>query len=365
MKKVLIITNIPSPYRVEFFNQLGKKCDLTVLFEKRQSDERDESWNNYKFEFFKGIFLHGKSIAVDMAICLDVIKYVKDSSFDCIICMDFITPTGMLAIQYMKMHKIEYWLESDGGFAKSGRGIKEKIKKYFIKDAKGYFSTNKEHDNYYVRYGAEREKIVRYPFSSITKQDLEVEIKNLNENKEKKRKRLEITEDKIILSVGQFIHRKGFDLLLEVAKNLPKSVGIYIIGGKPTQEYLEIKEKYQLDNIHFLGFKLKKELGDYYDCADLFVFPTREDIWGLVINEAMAHALPVITTMKCGAGIELIQNEKNGYLIPADSLTALDKAIRNGLEDRFLINARLKSFETIQNYTIENMVEYHIKILKL
>lgn len=39
MKKVLIITNIPSPYRVEFFNQLGKKCDLTVLFEKRQSDE--------------------------------------------------------------------------------------------------------------------------------------------------------------------------------------------------------------------------------------------------------------------------------------------------------------------------------------
>lgn len=36
MMKILWLTNIPSPYRVKFFNELGTKCDLTVVFEKRR-----------------------------------------------------------------------------------------------------------------------------------------------------------------------------------------------------------------------------------------------------------------------------------------------------------------------------------------
>lgn len=135
--KLLFLTNVPSPYRVDFFNELGKYCDLTVTFEKRTSDERDESWKKYKFDNFKGVFLKGKSINTDTAICFDVTDYVKDKSFDKIICANFTSPTGMIAIRYMKAHHIKYWLESDGGFAKSGEGIKEKIKKHFISGANG------------------------------------------------------------------------------------------------------------------------------------------------------------------------------------------------------------------------------------
>ena len=47
MMKILWLTNIPSPYRVKFFNELGTKCDLTVVFEKRSSSERDESWKKF------------------------------------------------------------------------------------------------------------------------------------------------------------------------------------------------------------------------------------------------------------------------------------------------------------------------------
>ena len=39
--KVLFLTNIPSPYRNDFFNELGKKCDLTVLYEKKTADDRE------------------------------------------------------------------------------------------------------------------------------------------------------------------------------------------------------------------------------------------------------------------------------------------------------------------------------------
>lgn len=56
MMKILWLTNIPSPYRVKFFNELGTKCDLTVVFEKRSSSERDESWKKFKTDNFKTIF---------------------------------------------------------------------------------------------------------------------------------------------------------------------------------------------------------------------------------------------------------------------------------------------------------------------
>ena len=42
--KILFYTNIPSPYRVAFFNELGKHCELTVVFETANSTERDDAW---------------------------------------------------------------------------------------------------------------------------------------------------------------------------------------------------------------------------------------------------------------------------------------------------------------------------------
>ena len=55
--KVLWLTNIPSPYRVDFFNELGKQCELTVLFEKQASDERDDSWKKFNTDYFMPVFL--------------------------------------------------------------------------------------------------------------------------------------------------------------------------------------------------------------------------------------------------------------------------------------------------------------------
>ena len=76
--RVLFFTNVPSPYRVEFFNELGKLCELTVVFEKKTSNERDKSWGEYKFETFNGVFLPGISISTDSAFCFGFKKIIKE-----------------------------------------------------------------------------------------------------------------------------------------------------------------------------------------------------------------------------------------------------------------------------------------------
>lgn len=359
MKKVLFLTNIPSPYRVEFFNGLSKYCDLTVLYQKAKSDERDNKWVAKSTQNYNSIILHGKSINTDSALCLEVIKYLKKDQYDHIIICGVASPTEMLAMLYCQAKHIPYSVEGDGAFFSSGNIIKTGLKKKLLSHCNLALATCHEHVKYYLGHGVAPEKIRKYPFSSI--HDKDIKIITLQE-KEKCKKNLGIKEDYVILAVGQFIHRKGFDLLLRAASSFDRNVGFYLVGGNCTDEYKSILKNEVPYNIHFIEFLSKEELADFYKSADLFVFPTREDIWGLVVNEAMSYGLPVITTKRCNAGLELIKNGKNGYLIDTDNLNELVLAIQKSMNYKF---DEKYIYETIHKYTIDTMIEAHKKILKL
>ena len=365
--KILFLTNVPSPYRVDFFNELGNLCDLTVLFEKRASDERDSSWGHYVFANFKGVFLKGISINTDTAICFGVTKYLKRNCYDFIICSNFSSPTGILAVSYMQRHRIKYYIETDGGSPKTGNGFKERLKRKIIKGANGFFSTGQENDRYFLVYGADREKIYRYPFTSLYNKDL-FEKAATDDELGLLRNELHITEKHVIISVGRFSYLngygKGYDVLLKAAKKLPEDIGWYVIGGQPTEEFREMLSKTELKNFHFVDFKLKDELKKYYRASDLFVLMTVGEAWGLVINEAMACGLPVITTDKCIAGVELIENDRSGFIVPVGDVDALVDQVNRVLYDKDrLAQMGEQSLSCIRNYTFENMALEHIKIL--
>ena len=57
LKKVLFITNIPAPYRIDFYNELGKHCELTVIFEAKRAPGITFNWKENTISNFKAIFL--------------------------------------------------------------------------------------------------------------------------------------------------------------------------------------------------------------------------------------------------------------------------------------------------------------------
>lgn len=363
--RILWLTNIPSPYRVLFFEELASECDLTVVFESGASLKRDESWRKYSFRNFKGVFFKGVRTGVDSVLCPGIIRFLKRSavSYDHIIISNPLTPTGIIAALYLKGKKVRFLIESDGGFPKNSKGLREWLKKNVIGAADGWFSTAKIHDNYYLAYGAKADKIYRYPFTSLQRDDI-LKEPVCPAQKQALKEELGICEKTMVLSVGQFIHRKGFDVLLKACADIGEETGVYIVGGTPVPEYLQIIQDLNLKNIHFLPFKLKKELEKYFMAADLFVLPTREDIWGLVVNEAMAFGLPIITTDKCGAGLELITDCENGFIVPVENpnvlLERINEILKNDLLRQRMVECNLKK---ISQYTIEKMVETHIKEL--
>jgi glycosyltransferase involved in cell wall biosynthesis len=361
--KILIITNIPSPYRVDFFNELGKLCDLTVLFEKSASEERDKRWLSEEYRYFKGIIMKGITTATDKALCLEVIKYIR-KDYDHVIVCNMASPTGMLAIVFMKLLRIKYIIEGDGAFPGNRSGLKGKVKKFLMKGAKGYFSTAEMHDRYYLTNGADKGLIYRYPFSSIRRKNILKELPSESQ-KTKLKAKYNIEEAKLIITVGQFIYRKGFDVLLKACQYINPNIGVFIVGGKPTNEYLDMVGNLKLSNIHFTDFMSKGELFEIFQCADLFVLPTREDIWGLVINEAMACGLPVITTNRCIAGLELVTEGKNGYIVPVEDENTLANKINIVLSDeKKRREMGISCLDIINTYTIESMADRHLSILK-
>lgn len=363
MLKVLALTNIPSPYRVNFFNELGKYCRLTVMFEKSFSAERDEDWKNFKAENFTPVMLKGLSTRVNKAFCPNVVAKVKNTDFDIMFICGYNTPTAMYLIDYLRRHNKPFLLNADGGVIKKDKALVEKIKRHYISAASAWLTTSDITVDYFAHYGADRKKIYKYPFTSVYEKDVLPEPVSEGE-KNRLRAQLGLKEKKTVLSVGQFIHRKGFDVLLRAACDC-RGYQFVIVGGVPTEEYRSIVSENGLDNIVFLPFMPPSELARYYKASDLFVLPTREDIWGLVINEAAAYALPIVSTDTCVAGTEIIGACGNGIIVEKDNEKALSEAIGSILSRPDVYNElSLKSLAAARMYTLEQMAAKHIEIFE-
>ena len=93
--KVLFLTNVPSPYRVDFFNALGELCELTVLFETKTAKSRNEAWIADYIENFKAIYLKGIKIGEAEAFSLEVFKYLSKRKYDIIVIGMYSSPSGL------------------------------------------------------------------------------------------------------------------------------------------------------------------------------------------------------------------------------------------------------------------------------
>jgi glycosyltransferase involved in cell wall biosynthesis len=130
------------------------------------------------------------------------------------------------------------------------------------------------------------------------------------------------------LYVGQISHRKGVCVLVEAARRLRRRpVEFHVIGGIVSPDVLENLP----ENVQWKGPRLHVGVAETMRQADLFVLPSIEDAFGLVVLEAMASALPVVASDHVGAS-ELITNGKDGLIVAAGDAGALANAIETLLE---------------------------------
>ncbi|WP_434130535.1 glycosyltransferase [Methylocaldum sp. GT1BB] len=124
-------------------------------------------------------------------------------------------------------------------------------------------------------------------------------------------------QGRAFLAVGRLLPRKGFDLLLRAWAALPEPIQrsntLVIVGAGPEDASLRaLSRSLNIRNIHFVGACHSLELAKYYAAADVFVFPSLVDVWGLVVNESLASGVPVLASRHAGASQELISSSGAG-----------------------------------------------------
>jgi glycosyltransferase involved in cell wall biosynthesis len=148
----------------------------------------------------------------------------------------------------------------------------------------------------------------------------------------------------IFLYVGRISPRKGLKSLLEACCLLQsqgyRDYTLLVVGTGEQCEELEafIKERNLEDRVTWAGFVKYGSLGAYFQQADVFVFPTLEDLWGMVALEAMVFGKPVLCSEWAGAAEMVIEGE-NGYIFDPHKPEELAIAMRRFLDCPELINS--------------------------
>ena len=172
----------------------------------------------------------------------------------------------------------------------------------------------------------------------------------------------------IFLYVGRITARKGIKTLLEACALL-KSQGyadysLLIVGQGDQREELEsfIQERNLEEQVMWAGWVEYGNLGPYFQQADVFVFPTFEDVWGMVVPEAMVFGKPILCS-NGAASCELIVEGENGYIFDPHDPPSLAEGMRRFLDDPGLVKSMgERSRQLIAKKTPEAAAQAYVEV---
>lgn len=351
MKKVLYLSNIEVPYRVRFFCELAKRCDLTVVYERECSNNRDNIWAKSEKNEYKAEYLNGIKIGNESSFSFGIFKYIF-GKYDAIIVGCYNTPVQMLAILLMKLFNVSYIVNLDGEVFLEEKNIKNMIKKMFLRGAKSYLVAGERAAKSIERVANGR-KIVPYYFSSLSDDEL-IKHREAGEG---------TVRDKTVLVVGQYFDYKGLDIAIKVAKKNTDINYKFVGMGKRTELFAKEQEVSKLQNVEVISFLQKEELEKEYKKCALLLLPSRRECWGLVVNEAASFGMPIVSTWGSGAAVEFLGDKYPEYLaMPGDSeelYNCVVKLLNSSEVDVY----KQYLFEKSKLYSIEKSVEAHMKAI--
>lgn len=341
--KIFVLTDIPSPYQTEIFNEIAaNKCKLHVAYLRRSDPSRQ--WTEIKIDH-ESTILNGNSN--DLA---RVMKLASDSDLAVFNYYRHPNAEKLLNERANQNRPWCFWGERPG-FRKpewAGRILRHwKLRPLRLSTAPIWGIGKFAVDQYKREFGPSRAYFNLPYFSNLERFNVDKRLTDHSEH------------DRVFLFSGALTRRKGVDVLARAFEQLAhehRNVHLRILGDGPMRVDLERTLAPVSDRVHFLGFKDWSELPQQYAQAHVLCVPSRYDGWGLVVPEGLASGLPVIATDQMGAGLEFIESRRNGWLVRAGSQASLLQSMREAAtmsdEDLLLLSANAR--ETVRKHNLRD-----------
>jgi glycosyltransferase involved in cell wall biosynthesis len=363
-RRVVIITEIIAPYRIPVFNALAQHdgIDLHVIF-LSDNDPSQRQWLVYKDEirFPYQVLPSWRQRSVRHSLLLNwgVKSALRRAAPDFIVCGGYNHLASWQSLSWARRNRVPFvlWAESTTRDSRSGHTLVEFLKMRFMGRCDAFVVPGKSSAEYLRNYGVAEEMILTAPNAVDTRffaQRAEV----IRSEAARHRQALGLPA-RFFLFAGRLVPEKGiFDLLdayQALAPDVRNEVGLVFVGDGAARSALQQRAAaINPGSIHFAGFAQRERLPAYYALAEILVFPTHTDPWGLVVNEAMACGLPIISSAAAGCVADLVESGWNGRVVSAGDIgqlaSAMDELARDA-ELRSLMGQR--SRERIKQYSPE------------
>lgn len=331
--KVLVLTDCPSPYQVELFNEIEAqgKCELEVAYLRGHDPARQ--WKSAEIRHASMELSNGgMSSARESARRADLVvfNYYLHANAE-----------RLIDERAQQGGPWCFWGERPGFHQPQwvGRLVRKwKLAKLHASPVPIWGIGEFGVEGYRQEFGTRRDYFNLPYFSDL----------NRFEVIERKEER-----ERVFLFSGSLIARKGVDLLaaafVRLGREVP-DVRLRIVGDGDLRELMVQKLAAVRERVEFVGFRDWHELPGEYAAADVLCVPSRYDGWGLVVPEGLASGLPVIATDQMGAALEFVRTGVNGWLIRAGDEEALFGAMREAAVGELPNGAR----ESVSKHTLEN-----------
>lgn len=308
-KKILIIHPALAPYRIDFFNHLNEYYDIKLLLLKDNFTDNPfdqvELQNNLKFEkkvFRKVLNLNSRTIPYSF------LSEIRDYNPDIVICPEFSLVNNLVLIYRLILNKhfIILTITDDNEFMIhcSGSLLRRLNRNLICKLIDGIITLDIPEVRDYYKKKIKGNRVIGVNHLVRDKKKFKDKLislyQNINDSK------LNACKEKKLLFVGRLVKEKGLDILVKVIDRLVAihtNIIVYVVGdGKERSNLATLIKNFGLEKFIFIeGRKEGLELLKYYLLCDIFIFPSRHEPFGAVVNEALLSGLPVICSNQVGA----------------------------------------------------------------
>ncbi|OCH29653.1 hypothetical protein A6E13_05615 [Aliivibrio fischeri] len=349
---VIILTNMPTPYRIPMFELLSKKVSsLTVAYCVEREANRNWEVNKndnivkYKKLLNKTIDIRGKYIHLSLEMISFILMnrksifIVGDASYNSYIAVFLMKILGIKYILWTGWTSSSFVKNSIGGF----------LKKNMIKNASAILSYGTYTTKTISKYSGD---IPTFNLNNTIDNDFFLNIKASLSDKDKDKDKYRL------VYTGQLIERKNILSIIDAIKDI-SNIELVLIGDGNNQYINEIKELAKKNNatVFFLGNLSPYEIYKEYNNSDCFILPSFDEPWGLVVNEALLFGLPVIVSDHVGCHFDLV-NSLNGVVTRGNSLD-IREAIIKVMEHHYDSDRISSSLQLVSspNYSVSNIMK--------
>jgi glycosyltransferase involved in cell wall biosynthesis len=277
-------------------------------------------------------------------VCPQVWSEIARGRYDAVLLHGYNYAVNVIAFAAAKAKGIPVLMRSETHLGLTRAGWKRRLRDTFLSVAyrfvDAFLAIGTANRRYYSALGVPQDKIFDVPYTVDNERFMAAALQARGDRDEVRQRYGLPTAAPVVLYASKLMRRKHPDDVIRAMAALAKKhirATLFMVGtGEMEAELRTLAGALGVEDVVFGGFINQAELPQVYAASDVFVLPSEDEPWGLIVNEVMCAGLPIVVSDEVGCVPDLVKDGLNGFSMRAGDVSSLVGALERVLVDESL-----------------------------